>query len=42
VGEKYLVYRKADNKTLKSLNYSPADLDKVLSGDSVDAVVYFG
>jgi len=42
VGGKYLVYRKSDNKTLKSLNYSPADLDKVLSGENVDAVVYFG
>ncbi|MEN7549161.1 nucleoside triphosphate pyrophosphohydrolase family protein [Rapidithrix thailandica] len=26
----YLVYRKSDNKTLKSINYSPADLKKVL------------
>lgn len=26
----YLVYRKADNKTLKSINYSPVDLDRIL------------
>ena len=26
----YLVYRKGDNKTLKSVNYSPADLGKFL------------
>jgi len=29
-GEKYLVYRKADRKTLKSVNYSPADLKGLL------------
>lgn len=29
-GNKWLVYRKSDNKTIKSVNYSPADLDKVL------------
>lgn len=28
---KWLVYRKADNKTIKSINYSPADLHKVLN-----------
>jgi len=42
LGGKYLVYRQTDNKTIKSLNYLPADLDKVLSGDNADAVVYFG
>ena len=26
----YLVYRKSDNKTLKSINYSPADLKRIL------------
>jgi len=26
----FLVYRKADEKTLKSINYSPADLGKIL------------
>jgi len=26
----YLVYRSADNKTLKSIHYSPADLDNIL------------
>lgn len=28
---KWLVYRKSDNKTIKSINYSPADLLKVLN-----------
>ena len=27
---KFLVYRKGDNKTLKSINYSPADLKSIL------------
>jgi len=27
---KWLVYRKSDNKTIKSVNYSPADLKKIL------------
>ncbi len=27
---KYLVYREGDNKTLKSINYSPADLKSIL------------
>ncbi|MGX9986019.1 pyrophosphohydrolase domain-containing protein [Chryseobacterium sp. POL2] len=30
-GEKYNVYRKEDNKVLKSINYSPADLKSILS-----------
>ncbi|WP_149244522.1 nucleoside triphosphate pyrophosphohydrolase family protein [Dyadobacter sp. 32] len=29
-GGKYLVYRTADDKTLKSINYSPADLSGIL------------
>jgi predicted HAD superfamily Cof-like phosphohydrolase len=29
-GEKWLVYRKSDNKTIKSVGYSPADLGKIL------------
>lgn len=29
-GEVYLVFRKGDNKTLKSINYSPADLKSIL------------
>lgn len=29
-GGKWLVYRKSDNKTIKSVNYSPANLGKVL------------
>ena len=28
---KFLVYRKSDNKTMKSVNYSPADLKSILS-----------
>ncbi len=28
----FLVYRKNDNKTLKSINYSPADLKSILKG----------
>jgi hypothetical protein len=27
----WLIYRKADNKTLKSINYSPANLSKILT-----------
>ena len=27
---KFLIYRKSDNKTLKSINYSPAELKKIL------------
>jgi predicted HAD superfamily Cof-like phosphohydrolase len=30
-GDKWLVYRKADNKTIKSVRYSPADLEKILT-----------
>lgn len=29
-GNHWLVYRKSDNKTLKSINYSPADLASIL------------
>ena len=29
---KYLVYRKGDNKTLKNVNYSPADLGAIVTG----------
>ena len=29
-GANYLVYRTSDNKTLKSINYSPADLKSIL------------
>ncbi len=29
-GDKWLVYRKSDNKTIKSINYSPADLQKIV------------
>ena len=30
-GNKWLVYRTSDNKTIKSINYSPANLDGILS-----------
>lgn len=30
-GNRWLVYRKADNKTIKSINYSPARLEGILS-----------
>ena len=30
-GGRWLVYRTGDNKTIKSINYSPADLKKVLN-----------
>lgn len=30
-GELWLIYRKSDNKTLKSVNYSPANLAKILN-----------
>jgi len=30
---KWLVYRKSDNKTIKSINYSPANLEGILSKD---------
>ena len=29
-GSKWLVYRTADNKTIKSINYSPADLESIV------------
>lgn len=29
---KYLVYRKGDDKTLKNVNYSPADLESIVRG----------
>ena len=32
-GEVYLVYREGDNKTLKSVKYSPADLKTILEGE---------
>lgn len=28
---KFLIYRKSDNKTLKSVNYSPANLERILA-----------
>jgi predicted HAD superfamily Cof-like phosphohydrolase len=30
-GGKWLIYRKSDNKTLKSIHYSPADLEGILN-----------
>ena len=31
VDDKFLVYRKGDNKTLKSINYSPVNLEAIIS-----------
>lgn len=31
-GDKWLVYRKSDNKTIKSIGYSPANLSDILKG----------
>lgn len=31
---KWLIYRSADHKTIKSVNYSPADLDQVLNSQT--------
>lgn len=33
VGEKYMIYRESDHKTLKSINYSPANLNLILNQD---------
>ena len=30
-GDKWLVYRKSDNKTIKSIGYSPANLERILN-----------
>lgn len=30
IGDKWIVYRQSDNKVLKSINYSPVDLKKIL------------
>jgi hypothetical protein len=30
VGEKWVVYRTSDNKVLKSINYSPAELKNII------------
>ncbi|MBS1486278.1 MAG: nucleoside triphosphate pyrophosphohydrolase family protein [Bacteroidetes bacterium] len=32
IGGRWLVYRKSDNKTIKSVNYSPANLKQIISG----------
>lgn len=34
VNGKYIVYRKGDNKVLKSINYSPANLKKMIKNES--------
>jgi predicted HAD superfamily Cof-like phosphohydrolase len=42
---KYLVYRSSDNKTMKSINYSPANLEKIVKGAEVEVAetaLYFG
>ena len=35
-GKHFLVYRTSDNKTLKSINYSPADLKTILEDTTVN------
>ena len=37
VGGKFLVYRTADNKVLKSVEYSPADLKGILGEENIPA-----
>ena len=34
VGDKWVVYRMSDNKVLKSINYSPAELKKMINNES--------
>ena len=34
VGDKWVVYRMSDNKVLKSVNYSPVDLKKIIENES--------
>jgi predicted HAD superfamily Cof-like phosphohydrolase len=34
INGKFIVYRKDDNKVLKSINYSPADLKKIVENES--------
>lgn len=36
---KWLVYRTADNKTIKSVNYSPADLASIVNGGSTHKIL---
>lgn len=36
----YLVYRKEDNKLLKSINYSPTDLPRIIENDDYDRSMY--
>ncbi len=34
-GDKWLVYRKSDNKTIKSVGYSPADLEGIINRQGI-------
>ncbi|NJO63409.1 MAG: nucleoside triphosphate pyrophosphohydrolase family protein [Richelia sp. RM2_1_2] len=38
-GDDYLVYRTSDNKTVKSINYSPADLASIVNREDVEILV---
>ena len=38
VNGKYIVYRKGDNKVLKSINYSPANLKKMIKNESQEVL----
>lgn len=38
VGDKWVVYRMSDNKILKSINYSPVDLQKIIVSEATQQV----
>lgn len=38
VGDKWVVYRMSDNKILKSINYSPVDLQKIIVSEAIQQV----
>lgn len=38
VGNKWVVYRMSDNKILKSINYSPVDLQKIIVSEATQQV----
>ncbi len=38
VNGKYIVYRNGDNKVLKSINYSPAELGKIITKNEVEKI----
>lgn len=38
VGDKWVVYRMSDNKILKSINYSPVNLQKIIVSEAIQQV----